>query len=355
MFKKFKVGNRSIENYSNPFIIAEAGVNHNGKIQLAKKLVDAAVFAGADAVKFQTFNTEDIVTQKSPKSAYHKITGGSDKKQSWFSLLKSQELTIEEHFELFNYCNRKKIIFLSTPYDFKSVDLLNKIGIKAFKIASTDNNNYPLLKYIASKKKPIILSTGMSNLSEIIETVRVLKNYNQKKISILQCTSSYPCNIKDLNLLVIQTFIKTFDCPIGFSDHSNELMPAIISTSLGSSIYEKHLTLDKKMKGPDHRASSTPKELKEIIKKIRSSFIMLGSNEKKVLKCEKENRKKLKKSLVANRFIKQGTKLNKKLFGIKRPANGLDPSFYEKINKFKSLKDIKKDTIITIKMIKKNV
>ena len=136
MFKKFKVGNRSIENYSNPFIIAEAGVNHNGKIQLAKKLVDAAVFAGADAVKFQTFNTEDIVTQKSPKSAYHKITGGSDKKQSWFSLLKSQELTIEEHFELFNYCNRKKIIFLSTPYDFKSVDLLCKIGIKAFKIAS---------------------------------------------------------------------------------------------------------------------------------------------------------------------------------------------------------------------------
>ena len=269
MLKKFKVGNRSIENYSNPFVIAEAGVNHNGKIQLAKKLVDAAVYAGADAVKFQTFNTEDIVTKKSPKSTYHKITGGSDKKQSWYSLLKTQELTIEEHFELFNYCNRKKITFLSTPYDFKSVDLLNKIGIKAFKIASTDNNNFPLLKYVASKKKPLILSTGMSNLSEILETVRVLKTYNQKKISILQCTSSYPCNVKDLNLSVIQTFIKTFDCPIGFSDHSNELMPAIISTSLGSSIYEKHLTLDKKMKGPDHRASSTPNELKEIIKEIR--------------------------------------------------------------------------------------
>ena len=180
MLKKFKVGNRSIENYSNPFVIAEAGVNHNGKIQLAKKLVDAAVYAGADAVKFQTFNTEDIVTKKSPKSTYHKITGGSDKKQSWYSLLKTQELTIEEHFELFNYCNRKKITFLSTPYDFKSVDLLNKIGIKAFKIASTDNNNFPLLKYVASKK-PLILSTGMSNLSEILETVRVLKTYNQKK------------------------------------------------------------------------------------------------------------------------------------------------------------------------------
>ena len=355
MLKKFKIGNRSIENYSNPFVIAEAGVNHNGKIQLAKKLVDSAVFAGADAVKFQTFNTEDIVTKKSPKSTYHKVTGGSDKKQSWFSLLKSQELTEEEHIELFNYCNKKKIIFLSTPYDFKSVDLLCKIGVKAFKIASTDNNNLPLLKYIASKKKPIILSTGMSNLNEIIETVRLLKTYNQKKISILQCTSSYPCNIKDLNLAVIQTFIKTFDCPVGFSDHSSELMPAIISTSLGSSIYEKHLTLDKKMKGPDHRASCTPRELKEIIKKIRATFIMLGSNKKKVLKCEEENRKKLKKSLVANSFIEKGTKLNKKLFGIKRPATGLDPSFYEKINIFKSIRDIKKDTIITIKMIKKNV
>ena len=346
------INGRSIGPNNPPYCIAEVGINHNGSLDKAKQMIEVANYVGADAVKFQTFNTEDIVTKKSPKSTYHKITGVSDKKQSWYSLLKTQELTIKEHFELFNYCNRKKITFLSTPYDFKSVDLLNKIGIKAFKIASTDNNNFPLLKYVASKKKPLILSTGMSNLSEILETVRVLKTYNQKKISILQCTSSYPCNVKDLNLSVIQTFIKTFDCPIGFSDHSNELMPAIISTSLGSSIYEKHLTLDKKMKGPDHRASSTPNELKEIIKKIRSTFIMLGSKEKKVLKCEKENRKKLKKSLVANTFIRQGAKLNKKLFGIKRPANGLDPSFYEKINKFKSIKDIKKDTIITIKMIK---
>ena len=193
----------------------------------------------------------------------------------------------------------------------------------------------------------------MSN-GKLLLSVKVLKTYKQEKISILQCTSSYPCNINDLNLSVIKTFIKTFDCPIGFSDHSNEMMPAVLSTTLRSSIYEKHLTLNKKMKGPDHRASCTPSELKEIIKKIRTTFLMLGSNEKKVLKCEEENRKKLKKSLVANILIKKGTKLSKKLFGIKRPAIGLDPLFYDKINKFKYLKDIKKDTVITLKMIKKN-
>ena len=353
MKSSFKIKNKIIRNFNNPFIIAEAGVNHNGNINIAKKLIDEASKAGADAVKFQTFNTDNIVTKKSPKSSYHKITGGSDKDQSWYKLLKSQELNFKQHQELVKYCKKRKIIFLSTPYDFNSVDMLCNLNVPAFKIASTDNNNYPLLKYISKKNKPILLSTGMTDMKEIVETVKILKSYNQKKIAIMQCTSSYPCELKNLNLSVINTLQKKFKCPIGFSDHSTEILPAVISTTIGSAIYEKHLTLDKNMSGPDHRASCLPSELKEIIKQIRMVSLINGNKIKRVLDCEKENRKKLKKSLVANDFIKAGMKLNRNLVGIKRPSTGMDPSYYDQISSFKAKVDIKADTVLFRNMLKK--
>jgi N-acetylneuraminate synthase/N,N'-diacetyllegionaminate synthase len=353
MKNSFKIKNKIIKNFNNPFIIAEAGVNHNGNIKIAKKLIDVASKAGADAIKFQTFKTDNIVTKKSPKSSYHKITGGSDKDQSWYKLLKSQELNFKQHQELVNYCLKKKIIFLSTPYDFDSVDMLCKLNIPAFKIASTDNNNYPLLKYISKKNKPILLSTGMTDMKEIVQVVKILKNYNQKEIAIMQCTSSYPCELKNLNLSIIKTLQKRFKCPIGFSDHSTTILPAVISTTMGSAIYEKHLTLDKNMTGPDHKASCSPSELEDAIKQIRMVSLISGNKIKRVLNCEKENRIKLKKSLVANYFIKAGMKLNRNLVGIKRPSTGMDPSFYDQIFRYKAKVDIKADTILLSKMLKK--
>ena len=353
MLESFKIKNKIISNYGRVFIIAEAGVNHNGSIKIAKKLIDAAVFAGADAVKFQTFNTDDIVTTKSPKSRYHKITSGSDNKQTWYNMLKGQELNYEQHKELIKYCKLKKIIFLSTPYDFKSVDLLDDLKVPVFKIASTDNNNYPLLKYISKKNKPIILSTGMSNIKEVKDAINILKSFNQKKIAILQCTSSYPCKLSDLNLLVIKTFQDEFNCPIGFSDHSDEIIPAIVAASMGSSIYEKHLTLDKTMKGPDHRASCTPKELKDIVKEIRQIKILHGSQTKIVLDSEIENRIKLKKSLVSLVYIKKGEVIKKASVGIKRPATGLFPIYFNVIDQYVSKKNIKPGTILKLNMLKK--
>ena len=351
--KNIRIGSKIIGPGQPVFFIAEAGVNHNGSIKNAKKLVDIAKKSGADAVKFQSFNTEDIILKKAPKSRYHIETTGNDKKQSWFQLLKTQEMSFKMHNELFKYCKKKKIIFLSTPYDIKSVDLLDKLGVHAYKIASTDNQNLPLLEYIARKNKPVILSTAMSTMEEIELSYKVLKKKLKNKIIVLQCTGNYPSKIDDSNLNVMQTYKKKLKCIIGYSDHTEGYLNVIASTAAGASVIEKHFTINKNMHGPDHRMSMTPEELNKTVKLIRDTSNSLGSFKKIILGSEKENRKKLKKSIVSKKFIEKGKKLNKNLFEIKRPGTGILPKFLNNINEYSSTRNIQPDTTIKNDMIKK--
>ena len=348
--RTFKISNLEIGNSKRPFIIAEAGVNHNGSIKIAKKMIDVAAKAGADAVKFQSFLTDEIILKKAPKATYHKRTTGSDKELSWYDLLKSQEMNFKMHVELIKHCKKRKILFLSTPYDEKSSDILERLGIKAFKIASTDNNNVKLLKHIAIKKIPIILSTGMMDEKTLKQSIKVINKSGNKKIALLQCTSNYPCRIKDAHLGLIQEFKKKFKIPVGFSDHTEGDFASIIATTLGASIIEKHFTLNKKLPGPDHIMSLNPIELSQFISKIKNIFVSLGSNSKKVLDCEKENFFKLKKSLVSCKLIKKGNKINESMITAKRPGTGITANKLNLIIGKKAKEDIPKNKTLAKKM-----
>ncbi len=253
----FKIENKLIGKDQPIFFIAEAGVNHNGSLDKAKKLVDVAKECGADAVKFQSFITDEIILPNAPKSKYHKETTGEDVKQSWTELLKTQEMSKKMHENLIEYCKNKKIIFLSTPYEEKSADLLDSFGMPAFKIASTDNNNNKLLKHVAAKGKPIILSTAMSSEEEVVESMNFLFKVGATEIVLMQCTGSYPSDLRDSNLNVIKKYKEIFKdkCLFGYSDHTENFINPIAASAIGISMYEKHFTLDKKLEGPDHRIS----------------------------------------------------------------------------------------------------
>tara|TARA_B100000965_G_scaffold402937_1_gene429985 strand:- start:881 stop:1948 length:1068 start_codon:yes stop_codon:yes gene_type:complete len=348
-----KIGNRSIGPNSPVFFIAEAGVNHNGSLSLAFKLVDVAKKSGADAVKFQTFKTDNLILPNAPKSKYHIETTGSSKKQTWYNLLKTQEMSYEMHYKIINYCKKKEIIFLSTPYDEESVDMLEKFKVKAYKIASTDNSNIPLLSYIAKKGKPMLISTAMSNMDEVRDAVNCVKKYIPNKFVLMQCTGNYPAKNQDSNLKVMLTYKKIFNCLYGYSDHTEGYVNPIAATALGASVYEKHFTLGKSLKGPDHRMSLTPSELKKTIEKIRETTLILGTSKKEVLKSETHNRLRLKKSLVSKNFIKKGKKLNKNMFAIKRPGTGLLPKKIYSISKFVALKTIKPNLTIKQRMLRR--
>lgn len=343
---QLKIENKIINKNSPIYVIAEAGVNHNGSIKKAKKLIDAAVKAKADAVKFQTFKAENIIIPKGPKAKYHIETTGSDKKLSWFDLLKSQEISKKMHRQLITYCKKKKITFLSTPYDNDSATLLNELKVNAFKIASTDNDNYPFIVFLKKFKKPIILSTAMSNFEEVKLAYKILKSSNFKNFSIMQCTGNYPTKIENINLNVIDGYLKNFKCPIGFSDHTIDSTAAIAAVGKGVKIIEKHFTLSKKLNGPDHRMSLEPSELISYVKEIRKAEKALGTYEKKVIKSEMENRKKLKKSLVASKNILKGQKISRNMIDIKRPAYGLRPIDINKIIGKKAKLTIKKYTVL---------
>ena len=349
--KNIKIRNKTIGIGHPLFFIAEAGVNHNGSLKNAFKLIDIAKNAKADAVKFQTFNTDDIILKTAPKSKYHIRTTGSDESQTWYELLKTQELSFDMHKKIINYCNKKKIIFLSTPYDISSVDLLKEL-VPAYKIASTDNNNLPLIEYIAKKKKPMFISTAMASMEEIKETVKCVKKYLQNKFVLLQCTGNYPSRLSDTNLRVMKTYKKKFNCLVGYSDHTQEIINPIAATAMEASVYEKHFTIDKKLYGPDHAMSLSPKELKDTISLVRTTELVLGNKNKKVLISEKQNRLKLKKVLLLIKRLKN-TILNKKMISIKRPGDGISPRYFNEISKYKILKDINKDTVIKKKDLKK--
>ena len=351
--KLLKIGNRSI-GYNTPvFFIAEAGVNHNGSLKIALKMVDAAKEAGADAIKFQTFNTENLILPNAPKSKYHIETTGGDKKQRWYDLLKTQELSYSMHKKIIEHCRKKKIIFLSTPYDEESVDMLEKFKVKAYKVASTDSNNIPLISYIAKKGKPMFISTAMTNLDEIRDLVNCVKKYIPNKFVLMQCTGNYPSANADSNLKVMMGYKKLFNCYYGYSDHTLDYINPIAATALGASVYEKHFTLNKKMYGPDHRMSLLPSELKKTIQIIRHTSLALGKEKKVVLESEKYNRVKLKKSLVSIVSIKKGKKFSRNMLSIKRPGTGLPPKKIYTINNYVAANHIKANSVIKLKMIKK--
>ena len=296
------------------YFIAEAGINHNGNFKIAKKLISAAKESGADAVKFQTFNANDITTEKS----------------IYFKLLKNLELEDHEFLELSDFAKSEKITFLSTPFSDNAVKLLTKIKMPAYKIASGDLTDYPLLKNISKKGKPIILSTGMANLDEIKDAVKVIES-NNKKIIILHSVSGYPYPIQEANLKSIQTLSNSFNYPIGFSDNGNNELVSLMAVALGAKVIEKHFTLNKKMKGPDQLISSTPNEFSKLIKQSREFELMLGDGLKKCQKSEIQTRKNARRSLIALHDICKGEKINQKMIGIKRPGTGIEPKFFDSI------------------------
>lgn len=328
------------------FIIAEAGVNHNGSLINAKKLIDAAVEAGVDAVKFQTFRTENLVCVNSRKADYQLET--TAKEETQYEMLKKLELDFNVHKELYEYCSKRGIMFLSTPFDLDSIELLNEFKVPIFKVPSGEITNYPYLRKIGLSRKEVILSTGMSTLEEIKEAIRVLKDNGTTKISILHCNTEYPTPMQDVNLNVITAMQKEFKLPIGYSDHTKGIEVAIAAVALGAIIIEKHFTLDKRMEGPDHKASLEPNELKEMVIAIRNIEKALGSYEKTPTLSEMKNIQIARKSIVAKADIKVGDVFTENNLTTKRPGNGLSPMQWNNIIGTISKHDYKVDEMIKI-------
>ena len=330
------------------FIIAEAGVNHNGDIKLAKKLINVAKDAGADAVKFQTFKAKDVVTQNAEKAEYQKETTGEG---SQYEMIKKLELTEEDFMELADYAKEKDILFLSSPFDKKSVDLLDEITVPAYKIASGEITNFPLLKHIAKKGKPIILSTGMATLGEVEEALNVIRSEGVEDVILLHCVSNYPARIEDVNLRAMETLKQAFKIPVGFSDHTVGITASIAAVALGACVIEKHFTLDRKLLGPDHKASLEPNELKEMVKTIRDLEKALGDGIKRPTKDEVEIKRVARRSIVAKEDMSKGIIITEDMLDVKRPGTGIPPKYMEMIVGRKAKENIKKDEIIAMGMI----
>lgn len=328
------------------FIIAEAGVNHNGSIELAKKLIDVASKSGADAVKFQTFKAEKLVSKNAKKADYQKET--TDKTESQFDMIKKLELDLDTHKELIAYCEEKNIMFLSTPFDHDSIELLNDLGLEIFKIPSGEITNLPYLRHIGKLGKKVILSTGMADIGEIEDALDILISSGTKKenITVLHANTMYPTPMEDVNLKAMVTIGNTFDIPFGYSDHTLGIEVDIAAVAMGASCIEKHFTLDKTMDGPDHKASLEPDELKAMVKAIRNIELALGSSIKKPSKSEIPNMQIARKSIVAKTEIKKGDKLSEENITIKRPANGISPMRWDAIVGTIATKDYKEDELI---------
>lgn len=331
---------------SGVFIIAEAGVNHNGSIDLAKKLIDVAVDAGADAVKFQTFKAENLVSKNAKKAEYQKQT--TDKEESQFDMIKKLELDVQTHKELMAYCKEKNIMFLSTPFDHDSIELLNDLGLEIFKIPSGEITNLPYLRHIGNLNKKVILSTGMADIGEIEDALDILIEAGTKKenITVLHANTMYPTPMEDVNLRAMVTIGKTFDIAFGYSDHTLGIEVDIAAVAMGAVCIEKHFTLDKTMEGPDHKASLEPDELKAMVKAIRNIELSLGSGIKKPSKSEMPNMQVARKSIVAKVDIKKGEILSEENLSVKRPGNGINPMRWDEIIGTVAQKDYTEDELI---------
>lgn len=340
-----KIGERIIGNSDPVFIIAEAGVNHNGDVGLAKRLIDVAYEAGADAVKFQTFKAKKLVSSKAPLGDYK--TTGVD-----ISLIEKLELSLQHYIELIEYCQNLGIEFLATPFDFGSVDLLERLGSRAFKTSSSDLTNLPLLRHVASKDSPIFLSTGMGYLSEVEEALLSISDVNKIPVNhlpvvLMHCVSHYPAPMKEINLNAIKTLKDTFKLPVGYSDHTKGVEAPMAAVVMGACVIEKHYTLNSSFPGPDHKSSIEPDELKFLVESIRNIESALGDGLKRPAQCEMATIPINRKSLVASCDIKAGQVITKDMLEIKRPGTGIPPKYYELIIGKRPIVDIPEDEIFT--------
>ena len=328
------------------FIIAEAGVNHNGSLELAKKLIDIASEAGADAVKFQSFKTELLVTRDAQKADYQ--LKNTDNGQNQFEMLKKLELNEDAHRELISHAAGKGIIFMSTPFDHESIDLLNRLGLQIFKIGSGDLTNVPYLRRIGELKKIVILSTGMATIDEVGQALDVLVRAGTPKsnITLLQATTDYPTKFSDVNLLAMKAMAETYSTRVGYSDHTEGIEVPIAAAALGARVIEKHFTIDRNMEGPDHKASLEPEELKAMVRAVRNIEKALGDGEKKPSENEKKNMAAARKSIVAGDDIKEGEIFTTLNLAVKRPGTGLSPLQWDKMIGRRAGRDYKKDDFI---------
>lgn len=344
--KTITLGSHTIGEGHPVFIIAEAGVNHNGKVALAKKLVDVAVASGADAVKFQNFTAEEVVTEKAGMAEYQKKN--TRKNESQIDMIRKFELSPSAFKEISDYCKKKKILFLSTPHSgFDSVDVLTKLKVPAYKFGSADLTNLPVLAYAAKTKKPIMISTGMADMQEIRDAVTTIRKAGNTKILVFQCTTDYPVEYKDVNLRAMHTIRDTFDVMVGYSDHTIGNEASVIAVALGATVLEKHLTLDNTMEGPDHKASANPRDFTEYVKEVRDAEVILGSAKKTIAPASRQYIPLVMKSLVARGDIKKGERFTVANLAIKRPAGGLPPKSYSSVLGKKAKRDIEHDTFVT--------
>lgn len=334
--------------FDSVFIIAEAGVNHNGDLGLAKKLVEAAAEAGADAVKFQTFKAEAIVTASAPKANYQKDTTSAAESQ--YEMLKRLELSHNDFFALKEHCEKKNILFMSTPFDLESIDILVAMGLNILKIPSGEITNLPYLRKLGNLGKKLILSTGMSTLDEVKEAVEVLVKAGTPKdqLTVLHCNTEYPTPFEDVNLRVMKTLEHKFDVRVGYSDHTPGIEAPVAAVALGAKAIEKHFTLDKKMEGPDHKASLSPGELKHMVQSIRHIELALGKAEKKPTSSELHNRNIARKSIVAAGPIVKGEAFSESNLTVKRPGTGISPMKWDTIIGKSSPQNFKQDELIIL-------
>ena len=340
---KLTLGKKRIGEKYPVFIIAEVGINHNGKVEVAKKLIDVAKEAKADAVKFQTFFTSETVTKNAKAATYQKKHNPNITQAE---ILNQLELKYDDLRNLKQYAEDNELVFLSTPFDLKSLELLQKLQLLAFKISSGDLTNQVLLNHVARTAKPILISTGMANMEEIKEAIKWITDGGCDSYGIMQCTSCYPAKDADCNLNVIKLLQKTFKVPIGLSDHTMGVIAGITSVGLGARLIEKHITLDHNLVGPDHIMSMEPNDFKSYVKSIRIAEETLGDGIKRSLPCEEEVKLLGRKSIVTKEYIPKGHKITKENIAIMRPGTGIPPKFFQSLQGKRSVRDIEQGEIL---------
>lgn len=317
------IAGRSVGTNRPCFIIAEAGVNHNGDLDKALELIDIAAQAGADAVKFQSFTAENVITPDAPKANYQI---SADASESQYEMVRRLELSPEAHHTLMDHCRERGILFLSTPFDEQSADMLSDLGLAAFKVASGELTNLPLLVHLARKNQPLIVSTGMASLDEVKTAVTAIRDAGNEQCVLLHCVSNYPADAADANLRAMDTMRKAFDLPVGYSDHTLGIDVALAAVALGACVLEKHFTVDRSLPGPDHRASLEPDELRALVKGVRTVESALGHGRKEPAPSEANTTEVARKSLVAIQDIPAGTQIRIEMIACKRPGTGLQPA-----------------------------
>ena len=327
--RPFTIGGRRIGDGEPVFVIAEAGVNHNGDVELARALIDAAAAASADAVKFQTFSADRLVTAQAPKAQYQNRT--TDPAESQLAMLKRLELSAEAHRDLIDHAAARGILFLSTPFDSGSADMLDALNLEIFKLGSGELTDLPLLTHVARKGRPMILSTGMSALDEVEQAVAAVRAAADVPLAVLHCVSNYPADTRDCNLRAMDAMRAAFGVPVGYSDHTRGNVASLAAVARGACIIEKHLTLDRSMPGPDHEASSDPQEFAELVRAIRETEAALGDGIKRPRESELSTRAVARKSVVALVDIPKGQPVTREMLGVRRPGTGIPPADLERL------------------------